>query len=114
MFLGSYKEYSSNVESVLYFHNSIFPMIKSKIPSVKFYVVGYGPTKEMMDILGQDKDAVITGYVNDIESYYKKVKVFVAPMLDHRWRCNNQNSCNVSELYQWFPQASVTRNWWYR
>lgn len=81
MFLGSYKNYSSNVESVLYFHNSIFPLIKSKIPSVKFYVVGYGPTKEMMDILGQDKDAVITGYVDDIESYYKKVKVFVAPML---------------------------------
>lgn len=81
MFLGSFKNHPSNVESVLYFYNSIFPLIKSKIPSVKFYVVGYGPTKEMMDILGQDKDVVITGYVDDIESYYKKVMVFVAPML---------------------------------
>ena len=44
MFLGSYN-YSSNIESVLYFHNSIFPLIKSKIPSVKFYVVGYGPRR---------------------------------------------------------------------
>jgi glycosyltransferase involved in cell wall biosynthesis len=81
MFLGSYKNHPSNVESVLYFYNSILPLIKSKISSVKFYVVGYGPTKEMMDFLGQDKEAVITGYVDDIESYYKKVMVFVAPML---------------------------------
>lgn len=81
MFLGSFKNHPSNVESVLYFYNLILPLIKSKIPTVKFYVVGYGPTNEMMDILGQDKEAVITGYVDDIESYYKKVMVFVAPML---------------------------------
>lgn len=81
MFLGSYKNHPSNVESVLYFYNLILPLIKSKIPTVKFYVVGYGPTNEMMDILGQDKEVVITSYVDDIESYYKKVMVFVAPML---------------------------------
>lgn len=81
MFLGSYKNHPSNVESVLYFYNSIWPLIKSRIPSVKFYVVGYGPTKEMVDILGKDKEVVITGYVDDIESYYKKAMVFVAPML---------------------------------
>jgi glycosyltransferase involved in cell wall biosynthesis len=81
MFLGSYKNHPSNVESVLYFYHSILPLIKNKIPSVKFYVVGYGPTNEMMDILRQDKETVITGYVDDIESYYKKAMVFVAPML---------------------------------
>jgi len=81
MFLGSYKDHPSNVESVLYFYQSILPLIRKELPDVRFYVVGYGPTDELQRTMKSDKNVIITGYVDDIENYYKKAKVFVAPML---------------------------------
>lgn len=81
LFLGSFKHHDSNIKAVLYFYNEILPLIRSKIPDVRFYIVGYGPTKEILEIPDRDNKVIVTGFVEDIELYYKRAKVFVAPML---------------------------------
>lgn len=81
LFLGSFKHHVSNIKAVLYFYSEILPLIKLKIPDVKFYIVGYGPTKEICEIAERDKNVIVTGFVEDIEYYYKRAMVFVASML---------------------------------
>ncbi|KAF0146405.1 MAG: group 1 glycosyl transferase [Nitrospirae bacterium] len=81
LFLGSFRDHDLNIKSVLYFYNKIFPLIKSRITNVKLYIVGYGPTKEILEIPEKDKNVIVTGFIEDIESYYKKATVFVAPIL---------------------------------
>ncbi|MFA4829435.1 MAG: glycosyltransferase family 4 protein [Thermodesulfovibrionales bacterium] len=80
LFLGSFKDHDSNVKAVLYFCNEILPLIKVKIPDVRFYIVGYGPTEEITKIAARDKNVIVTGFVEDIELYYRMAKVFVAPI----------------------------------
>jgi len=69
-----------NIEAVLYFYEKIFPMIRKEIPGVKFYIVGSSPSEKIQN-LANDQDVVVTGYVEDIGSFYQKCSVFVAPIL---------------------------------
>lgn len=80
LFLGSLKHHDSNIKAVLYFCNEVLPLIRSKIPDVRFYIVGYGPSKEILEIPARDNKVIVTGFVEDIELYYKRAKVFVAPI----------------------------------
>lgn len=69
-----------NIEAALYFYEKIFPMIRKEIPGVKFYIVGSSPSEKIQN-LGKDQDVIVTGYVEDIGSFYQKCSVFVAPIL---------------------------------
>jgi polysaccharide biosynthesis protein PslH len=72
--------YLHNVNAVLYFYKEIFPIIKNKIPEIKFYIVGTRPPKEVLK-LKSDKSVIVTGYVNDIRPYLSKSSVVIAPMI---------------------------------
>jgi len=67
-----------NVDAVLYFYRKIFPLIRSEFPLVKFYVVGANPPRQICRL--DDKSVIVTGYVEDLWSYYRKASVMVAPM----------------------------------
>lgn len=69
-----------NIEAVLYFYEKIFPMIRKEISGVKFYIVGSSPPEKIQN-LGKDQNVIVTGYVEDIGSFYQKCSVFVAPIL---------------------------------
>jgi len=68
-----------SVDAVLYFYKKIFPLIRKEIPQVKFYVIGANPPRQIVR-LGEDKDVVITGYVEDLRPYYSEAAAMVAPM----------------------------------
>lgn len=70
-----------NVEAVLYFWNDILPLIRRRFPDVKFCVVGSRPLPEIRELADKDEKTIVTGFVEDIEPYYKKSTVFVAPLL---------------------------------
>jgi len=72
-------DYLPNVDGVLYFYQNILPMIREKIPEVKFYIVGLNPTKAVQK-LAQDKNVIVTGYVKDIRPYLQKASVCVVPL----------------------------------
>jgi glycosyltransferase involved in cell wall biosynthesis len=69
-----------NAEAVLYFYEKIFPLIREKMPGLKFYIVGSSPGERVQQ-LARDEDVVVTGYVEDIGHYYERCAVFVAPIL---------------------------------
>ncbi|MBW2991787.1 glycosyltransferase family 4 protein [Candidatus Woesearchaeota archaeon] len=76
MFLGN-MEYQPNVDAVRYFIKEVFPLIKKRVKNARFYVVGKnsGKIKKYAS-----KDVVVTGFVKDLNEYFSKCKVFVAPM----------------------------------
>ncbi len=70
-----------NVETVLYFWHDILPLIRKHVSDVKFYVVGSRPLPEVRALADKDQNTIVTGFVEDIEPFYKTSTVFVAPLL---------------------------------
>ena len=78
VFVGNYLHYP-NVDAVLYFHQEIWPQIKSRLPEIKFYIVGQGPPQEIQNF-NQEKNIIVTGKVDDVRPYLKKARVFICPV----------------------------------
>ena len=77
MFVGGFS-HLPNVDAVKWFVGEIFPLIREKVPATKFYVVGNEPPKEITRL--NSSDIIITGYVEDLDPYFKKCKLFVSPL----------------------------------
>ncbi len=78
LFTGT-MNYFPNSDAVIYFCNSIFPLIQKRHPDVTFFIVGNHPTEQVRKLADQ-KGVVVTGYVPDIRPYFEKASVFVAPL----------------------------------
>lgn len=88
MFLGNLK-YPPNVDAVLFFIKKVLPLIKNQIKDVKFYVVGLIPSRNMIynfkkipkNLIKKKINSIkFTGYVKNIDEYFSKCRVFVAPL----------------------------------
>jgi glycosyltransferase involved in cell wall biosynthesis len=77
IFVGN-MEYFPNVDAVFYFSTEIFPLIKKKSPSAKFYIVGKGASKKVLDL--QSDSIIVKGFVDDLREEYLVSKVNVAPI----------------------------------
>lgn len=70
-----------NRAAVLYFYHKIYPLIRAKIPTLKLYIVGSNPGKEIRRLTA-DESVVVTGYVADLRPYLSRAWVVVAPLLE--------------------------------
>lgn len=78
-FLGNYP-HNPNRDAVIYFLKEMWPQLKNRLPGIKFYVIGRGPTEDILSAANQDPDIIVTGLVDDVREYLQRVKVFVAPI----------------------------------
>jgi sugar transferase (PEP-CTERM/EpsH1 system associated) len=78
VFVGS-MDWSPNEDAALYFCDQIFPLIKAKIPDIKFYIVGSNPTDRILKLKGIE-GIIVTGLVDDVRSYISQSAVFVVPL----------------------------------
>ena len=78
-FLGNYP-HDPNRDAVMYFLREMWPQIKKQVPGIKFYVIGRGPTEDILSAAKQDPDIKVTGVVDDVRVYLEKLKVFVSPI----------------------------------
>ena len=72
-------DYDVNIDGVSWFVHAIWPDIKKYQPDVQFYIVGSNPTQEVLklaDIAGVH----VTGYVDDIRSFYNRATICIAPL----------------------------------
>lgn len=72
-------DYRPNIDAVVWFANSILPLVRSQIPEAEFVIVGQKPTKAVWE-LKNIKGIVITGAVEDARSYIGGASVYVAPL----------------------------------
>jgi GT2 family glycosyltransferase/ubiquinone/menaquinone biosynthesis C-methylase UbiE/glycosyltransferase involved in cell wall biosynthesis len=77
VFVGGY-QHMPNVDAVIYFVTEIMPILREKLPGVRFYVVGSNVPKQI-DALAAE-DVIITGFVEDLAPLLDRVRVSVAPL----------------------------------
>jgi glycosyltransferase involved in cell wall biosynthesis len=54
------------------------PIVWTKLPNLKVYIVGNNPTSEIKDL--ETPNVIVTGFVNDVKEYFTTSKIFVAPL----------------------------------
>ena len=70
--------YRANIDAMLYFTNTILPLIVAREPEVKLFIVGKKPAKEISNLAGSN--VVVTGEVEDINKYIRESSVMIVPL----------------------------------
>lgn len=78
LFVGS-MAYSPNIDAVKHFAKEIFPYISRSIVGATFTIVGSNPPKDILS-LSALPGINITGFVDNLDSYYERASLFVIPM----------------------------------
>ena len=76
-FLGGY-QHEPNVDAVIYFVRSIWPLVRARLPGVRFYVLGSKIPQEILSI--ENDDVIVVGYVEDLSSYLDRCRISVVPL----------------------------------
>lgn len=72
-------DYWANVDAVVFFAREVLPRIRAAIPDATFYVVGSRPAPEVRALVSLP-GVVVTGFVDDIRSYYARAGACVVPL----------------------------------
>ena len=85
LFTGN-MDYAPNVDAVIYFTETILPLIRSQLPKVRFIIAGQRPVKKVL-ALANDY-ITVTGFVQDLAEMYNSASIVVAPL---RFGAGTQN-----------------------
>jgi O-antigen biosynthesis protein len=78
LFIGGYN-HTPNVDAVIWLCREIMPLIWQKQPKMKITLLGSNPPPDVI-ALASDFRIEVPGYIQDVEPYFLKSRVFVAPL----------------------------------
>lgn len=79
MFSGN-MDYAPNEEATIFFIQKIFPRVLEAIPDAMFAVVGRNPTKRLLELASRHRQIQVTGFVEDIRTWFQKAMIYVSPL----------------------------------
>ena len=79
VFLGS-MDWMPNIDGILWFAESIFPLIKKEFPDTTLTIVGRNPTAPVRALAERDPQIRVTGTVDDVRPYLAEAAVTVVPL----------------------------------
>lgn len=79
LFVGTLT-WEANVDGLLWFLEAVWPLAEKKHPDLMFYIVGKNPDPRLKKAAENKKNIVFTGFVEDLEPYHKRGRVFVIPL----------------------------------
>lgn len=68
----------ANIDAALWFAREILPELLKEEPELTFTIAGANPPEEIQQLASDN--ITVTGYVQDINEYYRRAKLFVCPM----------------------------------
>ncbi len=77
VFVGGF-QHAPNVDAVIYFVTEIMPLLRKRLPGVRFYAVGSKVPEEIQALASQD--VIIAGFIEDLNSLLDKMRISVAPL----------------------------------
>ena len=77
IFVGSY-QHAPNADAVTYFVRNIWPLVRQRVPTAVFRIVGSGVTSEVQALAGDGVEVV--GFVDDLDAVLAQCRVAVAPL----------------------------------
>ena len=73
--------YYANVDAMVWFFDTVWPLVLGRDPTVRFYVVGRNPAREVRAVGERFKDSVVvTGGVEDIRPFVARARMAVIPI----------------------------------
>jgi len=69
-----------NKDGFWWFYKNVFPLVKAKIKNINFVVIGKNAALEMRNLMNEDKNLKVIGYVKNLEPYFRKTNVFIVPL----------------------------------
>lgn len=70
--------YVPNSNGILYFIESILPIIQKQIPDIKLYIVGKKPPQSVLNKASDN--IIVTGFVDDVRPYIHRSSVYIVPL----------------------------------
>jgi glycosyltransferase involved in cell wall biosynthesis len=77
LFVGGFS-HTPNVDAVKYLHDEIMPLVWKQDKNIKINIIGSYPTEEVKKLNSEKFN--ILGFVEDLEPFYRKSRLFVAPL----------------------------------
>jgi glycosyltransferase involved in cell wall biosynthesis len=71
---------SENHEAVMWFLEKIWPGVTAAVPDARFTIAGSGPRADLLDRARALENVTVTGFVKDLNKYYRTAGLFVAPL----------------------------------
>ena len=79
LFVGGFLQgHPPNTDAVMHFAHDLFPAIQQRLPDCRFVIVGAEPPDVVRRLASPH--IVVAGYVDALEEYYEKCRVFVVPL----------------------------------
>jgi sugar transferase (PEP-CTERM/EpsH1 system associated) len=72
-------DYRPNIDAVRWFAREVLPLLRRRVPAVRFWIVGASPTNEVRDLAALTS-VQVTGRVADTRPYLASADVVVAPL----------------------------------
>ncbi|OIQ49171.1 hypothetical protein BerOc1_01095 [Pseudodesulfovibrio hydrargyri] len=79
VFTGS-MDWRPNQDAVSHFVDEIFPLVRERVPDVRFHVVGRRPPDRLKAQWERVPGVVVTGTVDDVRGYIDAASVYVVPL----------------------------------
>ena len=81
IYTGNMAQYA-NRQAAIYIVNNIWPLVRKQFDKAKLIIVGDNPPIEIQEKSKHDERLTVTGYVDDINAYYKMATIYVCPIKD--------------------------------
>lgn len=78
VFVGGF-HHPPNTDAVRWFGEQVFPLIRQRLPQVRFHCIGSDPP-EAIAALGKQPGIEIHGHVPDLSPYMDEVRIAIAPL----------------------------------
>ncbi|MEZ4851660.1 MAG: glycosyltransferase [Bacteroidia bacterium] len=72
--------WEANADGLIWFINEGWKKLKTVRPAVKLYIVGKDPDERLIELSRQNPDIILTGFVENLEDYYSKCRIFITPL----------------------------------
>ncbi|MEM9050876.1 MAG: glycosyltransferase [Bacteroidota bacterium] len=79
LFVGTLT-WEANIDGLLWFLDNVYPKTLEQHPDLKFYIVGKNPDARLTSKAENFPSIELTGFVKELEPYFKKARVFVIPL----------------------------------
>ncbi len=72
--------WEANIDGLVWFNKEIWPRVKNNHPGIKLYIIGKHADIRLKEIAERDEQIELTGFVEDVEPYFRKSRVFITPL----------------------------------
>jgi sugar transferase (PEP-CTERM/EpsH1 system associated) len=76
--------YQPNADAVVWFAQTVWPLIRAQRPDAQFSIVGSDPSASVRRLHSEQRGIEVTGTVADVRPYLERSAVAVAPLLTAR------------------------------